>query len=565
MGDETSADVEEEVKHLSGVRTRDEARSGERSRVSASGTNAVVDLATPSPHAVLGVVLDLSRSVSVETHEDSLAHAYVDALTRLFPGRLFAMRLLAPETNALSTVYAIGRLCPKRREVVEVTKEAVARHDLDVELLAAAGATVVDRYVPFFEDGTHGFDVPLVDGPRFMGALSVDYYADTEIPQDDRPVIVQMVLQMATALRNTRLHRQSLYLQDYLSKLLDNANAPIMVMGKQGEVRFANRAFLSITQFSRDDLLGEDWLSFLPELERQRVLPIYIDALRGESSANLEVRLPRRDGSFAQVAVNTASILSADGEVDGVICIYRDVTEVRKLEGQILHAEKLATLGQMAAGVVHELNNPLTSISVYADYLLKKSEARGDEPRDVEKVRRILNSADRILRFTRDLVTYARPSTEPPTSSDIGGLLDQALALCEHLLDETGTRVVTAYAELPPVYGVKGQLLQVFVNLITNACHAMPMDAGVLRIETAPGDDGWIAVRVTDSGRGIPADILDRVFEPFFTTKGEGKGTGLGLSIVRNIVQQHRGTISVSSEVGRGTMFEIVLPCRPAG
>jgi len=105
-------------------------------------------------------------------------------------------------------------------------------------------------------------------------------------------------------------------------------------------------------------------------------MPVYISALHGDPSTNVEVRLPRRDGSFAQVAVNTASILSPDGDVEGVIYIYRDVTELRELEEQVIHAEKLATLGQLAAGVVHELNNPLTSISVYADYLLKKSRAR---------------------------------------------------------------------------------------------------------------------------------------------------------------------------------------------
>ncbi len=543
----------------------DEPRSGERKKLELTEAppSTASELATPRPGEVLSAVLELSRSVTVEMHEDALVHAYVDAFTRLFPGRMFAVRLFAPDTVALSMVYATGRLRAARREVIEITTEAIDRHGLDATALIASGVQQVETYEPFFEDGAAGFDVPLLDGHRVAGALSVDYHQGVAIPVDDQPVIVQLVLQMATALRNTRLHRQSLYLRDYLSKLLDNANAPIMVMGKHGEVRFANRAFLSITNFRREDLLGQDWLSFLPEPERQRVLPLYIDALRGESSSNLEVRLPRRDGTFAHVAVNTASILSADGEVDGVIYIYRDITEVRELEEQIIHAEKLATLGQMAAGVVHELNNPLTSISVYADYLLKKSEARGDDARDVEKVRRILHSADRILRFTRDLVTYARPSTETPTEGAIGDLLDQAVALCDHLLDETGTRVVTAYADLPPVFGVKGQLLQVFVNLITNACHAMPMDAGVLRIETAPGSDGWLVVRVIDSGKGIPAENLERVFEPFFTTKGEGKGTGLGLSIVRNIVQQHRGSITVHSEVGQGTTFEILLPCRP--
>ena len=114
-----------------------------------------------------------------------------------------------------------------------------------------------------------------------------------------------------------------------------------------------------------------------------------------------------------------------------------------------------------------------------------------------------------------------------------------------------------------PVYGVKVQLVQVFVNLITNACHAMPLGAGRLTLQTQPSGDGRLSVRVIDSGKGITEDNLQRIFEPFFTTKGEGKGTGLGLSIVRNIVEQHRGTISVLSEVGRGTTFEVVLHCRP--
>jgi len=526
-------------------------------------TDDTASLLTPRPNELLRLVLELSRAVSVEMHEDALVHAYVDAFTRLFPGRMFAVRLLATENSELSMVYATGRLRPERRDAVEVSKEAIARHDLDPTTIEASGAHVVDRYVPFFEDGVLGFDVPMMDAGRLAGTLSIDYPAGVTIPADDQPLIVQLVMQMASALRNSRLHRQSIYLRDYLSKLLDNANAPIMVMGKRGEVRFANRAFLAITNFRREELLGEDWLNFLPEPERQRVLPMYIDALRGESASNIEVRLPRRDGTFAKVSVNTASIMSTDGEVEGVIYLYRDITEVRDLEEQIIHAEKLATIGQMAAGVVHELNNPLTSISVYSAFLLKKSEERGDDPRDVEKMRRIQGSADRILRFTRDLVTYARPSTETPGATPVDSLLDQAVALCEHLLDETGTRVVTSYADLPPVYGVKGQLLQVFVNLITNACHAMPMDAGTLRIETDTADDGWLLVRVIDTGKGIPTENLERVFDPFFTTKGEGKGTGLGLSIVRNIVQQHRGTIGVSSEVGSGTTFEILLPCRP--
>jgi len=147
---------------------------------------------------------------------------------------------------------------------------------------------------------------------------------------------------------------------------------------------------------------------------------------------------------------------------------------------------------------------------------------------------------------------------------DVHEVIDQSVAFCEHLIDETGAEVSRRYdRSLSPVYCIKGQLVQVFVNLITNACHALPLGAGRLTIQTASGSDGRLSVRISDTGKGIPEDNLRRIFEPFFTTKGEGKGTGLGLSIVKNILDQHRATIAVTSEVAVGTTFEVNLACRP--
>ncbi|MGD8861330.1 MAG: ATP-binding protein [Myxococcales bacterium] len=520
-------------------------------------------LASPGSNEVLDAVLELSRTVTVDMHADEVVHSYVDRFRALFPGRLFCVQLLHPDTGELSSVYATGRLCPARREQVQVTRAALARHGASVPSALADRITVADNHSPMFVGAEHGFDVPMLDGEQISGLLAVEYATGTRPPPDEHALIVQLTIQLSSALRNSRLHRESVYLRDYLGKLLDNANAPIAVLGRDGEITFLNRALLALTGFRRDELIGEDWMSLLPETERRRLLPVYISALRGEPSTNVEVRVPRKDGTFAQVAVNTASILSPDGDVEGVIYIFRDVTELRELEEQVIHAEKLATLGQLAAGVVHELNNPLTSISVYGDFLMKKADADGADPRDREKLRRIVESADRILNFTRDLVTYARPSTERPVRMDIHELIDQAVGFCDHLVDETGATIEREYDHtLPPVYGVKGQLVQVFVNLVTNACHAMPLGAGRLRITTESRGGGRLAVLLRDSGKGIPEDNLERIFEPFFTTKGEGKGTGLGLSIVRNIVEQHRGSISVDSEVGSGTTFEVVLMCR---
>ncbi|HKU42968.1 MAG TPA: ATP-binding protein, partial [Polyangiales bacterium] len=516
----------------------------------------------PDSHAVLDAVLELSRAVTVDAHEDEIMHAYVGAFTRLFPQRMFCVRLFSDDEGSLSAVYATGRLRADKRERLELSREASERHAIDPTASRRTELCIIPQYTPLFVDGASGFDVPMMDGHEVLGLVSVEYPALVKAPKDDRALLVQLTLHFGGALRNARSHRRSVYLRDYLSKLLDHANAPIMVMGKLGEVRLANRAFLGLTSFHRDEVLGKPWMSFLPEAEQRRLWPVYINALRGEPALNVEVRLPRRDGSFAQVSVNAASISGPDGEIEGVMYIYRDVTELRELQEQIIQTEKLATLGQLAAGVVHELNNPLTSICFYSDYLLKKLQRESGDEGDVEKLRRMSVSADRILKFTRDLVTYARPTIETPMRVDLEQIVEQSLGFCSHVIEESGTRVSKRFAHpAPEVFGVKGQLVQVLVNLITNACQAMPLGAGLLHIETAQRD-GRFVLSVTDTGRGIPEENLSRVFEPFFTTKGEGQGTGLGLSIVRNIVEQHRGEIEVVSEVGRGTTFEIRLPCR---
>lgn len=515
----------------------------------------------PDSQAVLDAVLELSRSVSVDEHEDQIVHAYVAAFARLFPQRLFCVRLFSDDEGLLSCVYATGRLRADKRDLVELSREALERHAVDEHAPRRTSFRVVSDYTPLFMHGVRGFDVPMMDGDELLGLVSVEYPAQVEPAREDHAVLVQLCLQFGSALRNARSHRRTVYLRDYLSKLLDHANAPIMVMGKHGQVRLANRAFLGLTSFHRDEVLGKPWMGFLPETEQRRLWPVYVNALRGEPATNVEVRLPRRDGTFAQVAVNAASILGPDGEVEGVMYIYRDITELRELQDQIIQAEKLATLGQLAAGVVHELNNPLTSICFYSDYLLKQAQRSRAEPGDVEKLRRISVSADRILRFTRDLVTYARPTLEPPVLVDLEQIIEQSLDFCSHIVAESGAQIRRQFAQpTPGVYGAKDQLVQVLVNLITNACHAMPLGAGVLTLVTRV-EDGKVVLTVTDTGRGIPEENLGRVFEPFFTTKGEGHGTGLGLSIVRNIVEQHRGEIDVVSEVGRGTTFAISLPC----
>lgn len=514
--------------------------------------------ATPAADEVLTELLGLSRTINLEMHDEEIVHGYVSALLRLFPGRLFALRAFDLESGELSLVYATGRMRSDRRERVAVTQSSLEAQGLDATHQPLLQVT--SQYVPLFSSHAEGFDIALGEGRQVVGVLAVEYAPFTKVPADDAARIVPIALSLAAQLRNARLMRESIYLRDHLAKLIEHANAPILVVGKKREIRVVNRALLSLTGYRREELIGREFASLVEDDERKRLLPVLIGALRGQSATGVEVRIKSQRGSV-RLLMNTASVLSADGEVEGVIAIGRDVTEIRELERRIVHAEKLATVGQLAAGVVHELNNPLTSISVYSDYLLKQATAQEQSPSDLLKLKRIHESADRILRFTRELLAYAKPSAEEPKQLFVSHVITRALEYCEHLITERGVEArIKIASDLPPLLGVSGQLQQVLVNLITNACHAMPEGAGVLTLEALHEDEGPLVLKVRDNGSGITPDHLSRIFEPFFSTKGEGHGTGLGLSIVRNIVELHGGSIDVESELGHGTTFRVVFP-----
>jgi two-component system NtrC family sensor kinase len=526
------------------------------------GAARALPLKSPSPEEVLTEFLSLTRTVSLEMHDEEIVHAYVTSMLKLFPGRLFALRLFDADTGELSLVYATGRLRTDRRDTVFVTARSLAEQGL-TDPLPHAAIEVRQDYVPLFHESAQGFDVAIGHGRRLIGTLGVEYPPALSMGEHDPPRIVPIALQLSASLRNARLLRESLYLRDYLTKLLEHANAPILVIGRKREIRVANRALLALIGFTHDELIGRDFTSMLDDEERSRLLPVFIAALRGNSATGVEVRIVGRKGATVRLLMNTASVLSADGEVEGVIAIGRDLTEIRQLEQRIVNAEKLATVGQLAAGVVHELNNPLTSISVYSDYLLKEAQETGGKPSDVHKLKRIHESADRILRFSRELLAYARPRAEEPRILSVSELISSSLEFCDHLITQRGVHVqVTLAPVLPAMMGVSAQLQQVLVNLITNACHAMPEGAGQLLLEAGETPDDEVEIRLIDNGSGISPDHLTRVFEPFFSTKGEGHGTGLGLSIVRNIVELHNGRVTLQSEIGHGTTFVLTFPPR---
>jgi PAS domain S-box-containing protein len=395
-----------------------------------------------------------------------------------------------------------------------------------------------------------------------FGVLAAEFDRGANVPARLEDAVLMAATQVSAAIESGRLRRESLHVRDYLDKLLEHANIPVLVVGRDRSIRVVSSAFKRITGLDRTELVSKDVLRLAGPSERVRVLSAFASALRGRDVAPFELRLPKARGGHARLQFTLAPILDAEGRIAGVIAIGQDRTEVRELEGQVIHAEKLATLGQLAAGIVHEINNPLTSISVYGEYLLSKLTRSGAEHADLKRVERILHSSDRIMSFTRNLLTYARPSKEEAQPIVLNQVLREAVGFCEHVIREAGVSVTVNYGEnLPRVNAVAGQLHQVFVNLITNACNAAPEEGGQLRLSTRLHGHDRIHVEVEDNGVGIRAAELSRVFEPFFSTRRKGNGTGLGLSIVKNIVEEHRGTIEIDSEANRATTVLITLPC----
>ena len=223
---------------------------------------------------------------------------------------------------------------------------------------------------------------------------------------------------------------------------------------------------------------------------------------------------------------------------------------------QVGRSEQLASVGRLAAGVAHEINNPLTGVLAFADLLREKENMDAQDREDLEL---IIRETKRAREIVKGLLDFARETPQVKTQVNINDLVRQTMLLLGKRDALQDIQLVEALTEpLPQVLGDKNQLEQVLINLSLNACEAMP-NGGTLMLATSCAD-GRIVIEVTDTGCGIKQEHLDKVLEPFFTTKPVGKGTGLGLSVSYGIVQQHGGTLEVESQEGKGTTFKVTLP-----
>ncbi len=237
------------------------------------------------------------------------------------------------------------------------------------------------------------------------------------------------------------------------------------------------------------------------------------------------------------------------------LLIWELAQHEQDLEDQLIQAEKLASIGTLASGIAHEINNPLYTITGLSEHLLE--ETQPEAIRDY--VEDIIKAGRRIADIVQGLNAFARRAHRQEQGDvNLNHALDEAVKMARRATVVDQIKVVTQYGDVPPVRGNADELLQVFVNLVTNAVQAME-GKGTLTLSTS-SSDGFVFTTITDTGPGIPSNNLKQIFDPFFTTKEQGKGTGLGLHIARDIVLHHGGRVTVDSILGQGATFTVKLP-----
>ena len=364
---------------------------------------------------------------------------------------------------------------------------------------------------------------------------------------------------LAKALEKQRLTRALRESEERYRLITENVNDAIFLIDLEGRILFSNRRGTELTGYHLEEFRDRPIFSLLTPEGAQQAYARLQAAFAGQGVAPFfEAEVIRKDGSRFWAEVSGTNVVK-DGQVLGRLAVARDITERKRLREQLVQAEKLATLGQLIAGIAHELNNPLAAMVGHAQMLRLGQQ----DPKVAARADRIVDAAQRATRIVRNFLTVARRHHPERVAVSVNEIVTKTLELLAYQLRVSNIEVESALApDLPQIAGDPHQLQQVVLNLVNNAIQAMaPGGQGRLGVTSSLSPDrSTIRLAVTDNGPGIPPEHLPRVLEPFFTTKPQGEGTGLGLAIAQGIVTDHGGTIAVESTLGQGATFTVTLP-----
>jgi PAS domain S-box-containing protein len=356
-----------------------------------------------------------------------------------------------------------------------------------------------------------------------------------------------------------RLHQQ----QEFARRLVDSFPDLILVLDANAHYTFVSPRCKDVLGYDIEEAQNMAFGGRTHPEDLPAANSLYQDIIAGRQSfASLEIRVRHKQGEWRRIRFNFSPLADEKGNIEGVVLSGRDVTDLKRLEEQLIQAEKLAAMGQMLAGVAHELNNPLTAILGVTELLRERQGGDDSTKRQLELTHR---QARRAARIVQNLLEFSRPASPQKKPLDVSNLLERTIQLHEHSLRRNNVEVdFRLQTNLPGVIGDANQLIQVFLNLITNAEQAIREVRDSGRIQIRAGRNGkQLAITVQDDGVGIRPESLPRIFDPFYTTKRPGGGTGLGLSICMSIIREHGGNIEAETLPAGGSAFTIYLPIAP--
>jgi PAS domain S-box-containing protein len=519
--------------------------------------------------ALVAFARELNSDLDLQRLSEKLVQRVVETLVV----ERMALLLAPPEStvprapHAFGVIAALGFAADDRPHLPrgsEITSRLLSGQAVALEDPINARRLSADEVAAWKDCGVHYF-VPCVSKEGTIAVMALGRRASGEpLSSEDMALLAAVAAQAATALENARLYRQLRLKADEVERMrqfsdsiVESLNDGLAVVDLDDRVVRWNSQLEQLFGLTRSAAVGRTLDTIFD--------PSFVDSLRAarrDSPAGaILFRVPmssaHADGArLLLVNVAAAPLRTHAGDTAGTIVIVEDITSRVQLEEQLQISEKMASIGLLAAGVAHEVNTPLTGISSYTQMLLDNADP--DDPRTklLEKIER---QTFRAAKIVNGLLNLARPAQVEAGPVDVNAVINDVLSLLEHQFRNGKIQVRKELAAQSPIVdGIEYKLQQVFLNLFMNARDAMPR-GGWLSVSSRV-EDGRALVEVSDTGSGIPTEHLSRIYDPFFTTKALGKGTGLGLSITYGIVQEHGGTMTCESAVGKGTRFALTLP-----
>ncbi len=517
-------------------------------------------------------LMDFGRELNSETDLSRVVDRLAQRVREtLHVGRV-AVLLRAQERDPLRIVPADGALS-EGRELSSTFSQFVAGALAKREFLYVDDlGSLLDEYPDdreILEAEDLSYFLPLDVKDDIIGVLALGRKLSGDyLSTEDLKVLQPLAAHLALAIDNALLYREVQRragdlerLKEYSENVVESIKAGVMVLDENGRVQSWNRSLARLHGVEPEQAMGLTADDLFPATFTRVLSEARGKLHRGLEPITSAYRIPLRTraGEDRVVTLSMAPLVGEEGG-EGTVIIVDDVTERAELEAQLQQAEKLTSVGLLAAGVAHEVNTPLTGISSYVQMLQRKLPDTDPRLAILEKIEKQSFRASQIV---NNLLNFSRQETGEFRHVQLNDVVHETLALAEIQLHKRSIKITTELGgDVAPVTGDPIKLQQVLMNLLLNARDAMPA-GGELYIETSQ-NNGASVLRVSDNGTGIKESDLEKVYDPFFTTKGVGKGTGLGLSVSYGIIQEHRGTIAVESDPDAGTTFLITLPSTAA-